>query len=321
MLRIGKFSRLSQVPVRTLRYYDEIGLLKPAQADRFTGYRYYSVDQLPRLNRILTLKDMGLSLDQIAQLLEDELSPAEIRGMLRLKRAQIQQHIEEEQGRLARVEAQLRQIEEGWLEARNEEEGASMDIGTCPECGKEVREPAVRYCPHCGASLTISPAPLLPVRKSAGQLAKRSVGLLLLGIVLITALSGLVLVVRSRRGATIPSLMSGPLSEVQPPDPKLTLLATQCERPTRGGQFVFEGKVHNISGSSLQDVIAVVSMYDASPSLIRSAEASIEHTTLLPGQTSSFRVAVDYDPTIAYYKVKFKHRQGDTIPTQSNSLG
>jgi hypothetical protein len=67
--------------------------------------------------------------------------------------------------------------------------------------------------------------------------------------------------------------------------------------------------------------LKVVSVYDASPSLIRSAQAPIEHATLLPGQISSFRVTVDYDPTIAYYKAKFKHRQGDTIPTQSNSLG
>jgi len=45
MFKIGDFSRISQVSVKTLRYYDEIGLLKPAHVDRFTGYRYYSVDQ------------------------------------------------------------------------------------------------------------------------------------------------------------------------------------------------------------------------------------------------------------------------------------
>jgi len=63
MFKIGEFSKLSQVTVKTLRYYDEIGLLKPAEVDRFTSYRYYSVDQLPRLNRILALKDLGLSLE------------------------------------------------------------------------------------------------------------------------------------------------------------------------------------------------------------------------------------------------------------------
>lgn len=63
MIRIGLFSKLSQVPVKTLRYYNEIGLLEPAEIDSFTGYRYYSVTQLPRLNRILALKDLGLSLN------------------------------------------------------------------------------------------------------------------------------------------------------------------------------------------------------------------------------------------------------------------
>ena len=79
MFKIGDFSKLSQVPVKTLRYYDEIGLLKPAKVDRFTSYRQYSADQLPRLNRILALKDLGLSLAQIAQLLDGDLPPEQIR--------------------------------------------------------------------------------------------------------------------------------------------------------------------------------------------------------------------------------------------------
>ena len=62
MIKIGDFSRICQLSVKTLRYYDEVGLLKPVEVDRFTGYRYYSADQLPRLNRILALKDLGLSL-------------------------------------------------------------------------------------------------------------------------------------------------------------------------------------------------------------------------------------------------------------------
>ena len=60
MIKIGDFARLGQVSVVTLRHYDEIGLLKPVTVDSFTGYRYYSVAQLPRLNRILALKDLGL---------------------------------------------------------------------------------------------------------------------------------------------------------------------------------------------------------------------------------------------------------------------
>lgn len=111
MLKISEFSRLTQVPAKTLRYYDEIGLFQPAHIDASTGYRHYSVEQLPRLNRILALKGLGLSLEQISELLADSLSPEQIRGMLRLKRAEILQQLEEEQTRLAYVEARLRQIE------------------------------------------------------------------------------------------------------------------------------------------------------------------------------------------------------------------
>jgi effector-binding domain-containing protein len=112
MLKIGDFSRLSQVSVKTLRYYDEINLLRPSQIDRFTGYRYYSADQLSRLNRILALKDLGLSLDQVGRLLNDDLPAEQIRGMLKLRQAEIQQNLEDAQAQLARVEARLRQIEQ-----------------------------------------------------------------------------------------------------------------------------------------------------------------------------------------------------------------
>jgi effector-binding domain-containing protein len=99
------------VTVKTLRYYDKIGLLKPAEVDRFTGYRYYSASQLPRLHRILALKDLGLSLEQIGDLLEGDLSSDQIRGILRMKQAEIQQQVAEEQARLARVEQRLKRIE------------------------------------------------------------------------------------------------------------------------------------------------------------------------------------------------------------------
>jgi effector-binding domain-containing protein len=111
MIRIGDFSKLSQVSIKTLRYYDEMGLFKPINVDRFTGYRYYSASQLPRLNRILALRDLSLSLDQIAQVLDEGVSPEQLRGMLRLKRAELQQHIAGEQARLARVEARLNTID------------------------------------------------------------------------------------------------------------------------------------------------------------------------------------------------------------------
>lgn len=112
MLRIGYFSRISQVAIQALRYYDKLGLLRPAYVDRFTGYRYYSIDQLPRLNRILALKDLGLSLEQIARLLETDITADEMRGMLRLRQAQLADQVQEMHAQLARVEARLRSIEQ-----------------------------------------------------------------------------------------------------------------------------------------------------------------------------------------------------------------
>src|SRR5690349_9778780 len=111
MIKIGEFSRMVQVPVPTLRYYDQIGLLKPVEVDRFTGYRYYTVSQLPRLHRILALRGLGFSLEQIADLLEDGLTPEQMRGMLKLRHAQISQQLAEVQSQLTEVEARLHQIE------------------------------------------------------------------------------------------------------------------------------------------------------------------------------------------------------------------
>jgi DNA-binding transcriptional MerR regulator len=111
MLKIGEFAWLSQVTVETLRHYDRIGLLKPAYLDQFTGYRYYSFDQLARLNRILALKDLGLPLEKIVQILEQKILPGEIRAILELKQTELKEQIQEVQRRLARVEARLEQIE------------------------------------------------------------------------------------------------------------------------------------------------------------------------------------------------------------------
>lgn len=113
MFKIGDFSRLTQVTVKALRHYDQLGLLEPAHTDPFTGYRYYTTAQLPRLNRILALKDLGFSLEQIGQLLDADLAPEQLRGMLLLKEAEVRGQIAEEQARLARIEARLRQIEQG----------------------------------------------------------------------------------------------------------------------------------------------------------------------------------------------------------------
>ena len=112
MIRIGDFSKLSRVSIKTLRYYDEMGLLKPVQVDQSTGYRYYEFDQLPILYRILVLKDLGFSLEEIGRLLDSDLSVEQMRGMLKLRRAEIRLQVEQEAERLERVERWLRQIEQ-----------------------------------------------------------------------------------------------------------------------------------------------------------------------------------------------------------------
>jgi DNA-binding transcriptional MerR regulator len=111
MLRIGHFSKITGVAVKTLRYYDQIGLLNPAHIDPYSGYRYYALGQWRRLNRILALKDLGLSLDQIAIVLTDDLSAAELRGMLRLARVNLESTIKTMQAKMTRVEKRLKQIE------------------------------------------------------------------------------------------------------------------------------------------------------------------------------------------------------------------
>ncbi len=111
MYKIGDFSQLGQVSVRMLRHYDKLNLLKPGRVDDWTGYRYYTLDQLPRLHRIMALKDLGLSLEQVGQLLDDPHSDGRLQTMLRERQQAIAQQVAEEQARLARVSARLQQIE------------------------------------------------------------------------------------------------------------------------------------------------------------------------------------------------------------------
>jgi predicted transcriptional regulator YdeE/DNA-binding transcriptional MerR regulator len=113
MLKIGEFSKIARVTIKTLRYYDRMRLLKPAHIDRFTGYRYYTLSQLPRLNRILALKDLDFSLDQISELLKLDLSSDAMQNMLGNKASELRQRIVDDQSRLLRVETRLRLFREG----------------------------------------------------------------------------------------------------------------------------------------------------------------------------------------------------------------
>ena len=111
MLKIGDFSKLARVTVKALRYYDELGLLKPVSVDQFTGYRYYSAAQLTQLYRIIAMKDMGLSLEEISRVLKDNVSIAHILDLLHIKQEEQKQKLEVETERLRRVEEWLVQVE------------------------------------------------------------------------------------------------------------------------------------------------------------------------------------------------------------------
>ena len=111
MFAIGEFARHGRVSVRMLRHYDAIGLLEPMRIDSATGYRYYDASQLSRLNRIVALKDLGFTLQQVASILADCISTAELRGMLKLRQAELQEQIATDTARLAQVQARLLAIE------------------------------------------------------------------------------------------------------------------------------------------------------------------------------------------------------------------
>jgi DNA-binding transcriptional MerR regulator len=118
MFSIGDFAKHGRVSVRMLRHYDAIGLLRPDRTDPATGYRLYGAAQLARLNRIIALKDLGFTLQQVGAVLDERVGPEELRGMLRLRRAELAEAVAAASARLTRVEARLRSIEsEGHMPA------------------------------------------------------------------------------------------------------------------------------------------------------------------------------------------------------------
>lgn len=111
MFRIGMFAKLCGIAVSALRYYDEIDLLKPGYVDQITGYRYYTSDQLPRLNRILAFKEMGLPLDDIRRLLHEDIPTEQLQTMLRERQTELEGQIIALQDQARALAERLRQIE------------------------------------------------------------------------------------------------------------------------------------------------------------------------------------------------------------------
>jgi F-type H+/Na+-transporting ATPase subunit beta len=112
MYRIGEFAKLCGVSVSTLRYYDEMSLLKPCYVDPFTSYRYYTLDQSSRLHQIISYKELGIALEDIGRLLQTPVSTAELRNILNIKEVELRQRMGDDATTLARIEARLRHLDE-----------------------------------------------------------------------------------------------------------------------------------------------------------------------------------------------------------------
>lgn len=113
MLPIGEFARAGNVTVRTLRFYDELGLLSPAHVVPENGYRQYTPAQFGQLNQIQAFKDMGFSLQEIRELLQRHLAPEELRVVLEARREVLKKRVRDDSGRLERIEARLNSLDVG----------------------------------------------------------------------------------------------------------------------------------------------------------------------------------------------------------------
>ena len=110
-MRIGDFARLGNVSTRTLRFYGQAGLLRPAHVKPENGYRHYDPRQLAQLHQIQLLKEMGLSLEEIRQLLARRSTAPELREVFLERRSALLKRMQEDSVRLTRIDARMRVLE------------------------------------------------------------------------------------------------------------------------------------------------------------------------------------------------------------------
>lgn len=157
MISIGMFSKMNKVTVKTLRYYDEIGLLKPAYVDEFTGYRYYSTEQLVLMNKILSLKQLSFSLQEMVEVLKGQV---EVVDVLMKKQEEVQERLKEDKEMLERIENHIKLI------------NGEMKMEQYDVIIKELPEVIVasmrRTIPNYDALFTIVPQQMAPEMKRVG---------------------------------------------------------------------------------------------------------------------------------------------------------
>lgn len=109
LFSIGQLSKLFNIKIPTLRYYDEVGLLKPAKVDPDSHYRYYSTEQFERLNVITYLRALDLSIDSIKEFF-DVRDTNKLQVMLNQQKQQVKQQILALQNVEQRIDARLEQV-------------------------------------------------------------------------------------------------------------------------------------------------------------------------------------------------------------------
>lgn len=112
MYKIGEFANFCGVSVKALRYYNKIGIFKPQHTDPSSGYRYYTEDQVKKLNLILNLKELGFTLNDVAPVLGENPKMEELLEMLYRKQEEIKDNIRREKLRLSNVGEFIHNIEE-----------------------------------------------------------------------------------------------------------------------------------------------------------------------------------------------------------------
>ncbi|MDQ0897668.1 helix-turn-helix domain-containing protein [Paenibacillus sp. V4I7] len=146
MLKIGEFSKLSRVSIKTLRYYDAMGLLRPDVVDENNGYRYYSEAQLLTVKRIVVFKEQGFTLEQIIPFLEDHISPEVVKSRLTDKQIELHRIIEESKNQLNEINKRIHRVEES--ANRNEDEHSISIRGIDPLQVASIRD-IVPYTQLC----------------------------------------------------------------------------------------------------------------------------------------------------------------------------
>ena len=152
MYSIGDLSQLGGVTPRMLRHYHELGILVPAEVDDATGYRRYDESQLADLLQVLALKGLGFALTDVKRVVDGGVSPSELRGMLLLRRTELESELDEANARLKRVEAHINRLEN----QMNEQPAPNVTVTT-------KRLPAVHLAVASATSPSFASADIGPV--------------------------------------------------------------------------------------------------------------------------------------------------------------